>query len=126
MVSNRAISNIVSMLRRFTRATDHRGKNPGLSANFSKIIALLLLAGALLLLGGCNADPNATDVQRVKETFLQLRFQSGIQPELKGKNDLELFNMACRHSHVKCNEVLKNLQSSDPDFFNTLEDSAKD
>ncbi|MEQ8351351.1 MAG: hypothetical protein RH862_07695 [Leptospiraceae bacterium] len=85
---------------------------------------IFLLTGLLLLLftlAGCNAEPNATDVQRVKDEFLHLRFQSQIQPKLKGLSDDRLFQMACKHNNVQCDRVLDELKKSDPEFYKTLE-----
>ncbi len=73
------------------------------------------------LLAGCNAEPNATDVNRVKDEFLHLRFQSQIQPELKGLSDARLLQMACKRNNVQCDLVIERLKESDPEFYKVLE-----
>ncbi|MBU43464.1 MAG: hypothetical protein CMN76_09615 [Spirochaetaceae bacterium] len=84
-------------------------------------LATLLLIGFVALFTGCNAEPNATDVQRVKDEFLHLRFQARIQPSLKGQPDARLFQMACQNNNVQCDKVLQKLKESDPDFYKVLE-----
>lgn len=80
---------------------------------------MLLLSLSLLLLA-CNAEPNDTDVQRVKEDFMQLRFQSEIQPRFQGLSDEQLFRLACKNNNVQCDPVIEKIKQSDPEFYEVL------
>ncbi|MBE7437756.1 MAG: hypothetical protein HS115_04805 [Spirochaetales bacterium] len=75
----------------------------------------------LLLLLSCSALPSDVDVERVKETFLALRFQSAATDENQGLPDRELFEQACRRVGVRCNHVLQKLKEKDPEFYRRLE-----
>ncbi|HBS03710.1 MAG TPA: hypothetical protein DEA96_02015 [Leptospiraceae bacterium] len=90
-------------------------------ARWMAVVALAMLPWLV----GCNAEPNATDVTRVKDEFLHLRFQSQIQPELKGLSDGRLFQMACKRNNVQCDLVIEKLKESDPEFYKVLEPELK-
>lgn len=85
-----------------------------------------ILTGLLCLamLVGCQAEPEQSDVTRVKEYFLQLRFQSAFQPALQSKSDQELFQLSCKANRVDCDRLLQMLKEQDPDFYRTLYDTA--
>jgi len=82
---------------------------------------LLLRLLVLLSVMGCSALPTDVDVERVKETFLALRFQSSTSEENQELSDRELFELACRRVGVRCNHVLQKLQEKDPEFYRRLE-----
>ena len=73
----------------------------------------------------CNAEPNKTDVQRVKEEFLFLRFQSRIQPRFQGLSDGQLFRLACKNNNVQCDPVVDELKKNDPEFYGVLSKELK-
>ncbi|MBI39206.1 MAG: hypothetical protein CMF59_06380 [Leptospiraceae bacterium] len=98
----------------------HRALAHQRSLSVRRCLAALVLA-LIPLLAGCNAEPNATDVNRVKDEFLHLRFQSQIQPELKGLSDARLLQMACKRNNVQCDLVIERLKESDPEFYKVLE-----
>lgn len=77
---------------------------------------------ALLFFASCSARPGTEDVKRVREQFLQLRFQAGLSAEYRGKTDRELFEMACKNARVQCPQVLEMLRSQDPEFYAKLQD----
>jgi len=80
------------------------------------IIGLVLSA----FFASCTASADASDLNRVKQQFLQMRFQSVLVPELKNKTDLELFQLSCAQNRMNCDQILQMLQSSDPEFYKTL------
>lgn len=84
---------------------------------------LLALLYALLASGAlphCYAEPDSDDVDRVKRHFLSLRFQATFDPELRLKDDLQLFQLSCQKNRVKCDRVLNMLKMSDITFYTRL------
>jgi hypothetical protein len=86
------------------------------------ILALIAMIAAFA--GGCSGSPRAEDVERVKQDFLTLRFHSEFSPELKGKSDLEIFELSCTQNRVRCSTALEMLKASDPEFYAKLQPPA--
>ncbi len=82
-----------------------------------RLLAIVLILG---LCGHCAAKPHQEDLERVKKTFLALRFNAQFSEELRGKSDLELFRLSCRENNVRFEETLELLQREEPEFYRTL------
>lgn len=82
------------------------------------LISLLSLLS--ILPTGCVARPEESDLVRVKEYFLQVRFQAAFKPELQSKSDMELFLLSCEQNRVKCDPLLEMLKEKDRPFYDTL------
>ncbi len=72
---------------------------------------------------GCSAEPNKIDIDRVVKHFLELRFQSRIDSNLKKYSDYELFQLSCTNMRVKCNKVLNILEKEKPEFYKLITQS---
>lgn len=81
-------------------------------------ISLLSLLSILLL--GCAARPEESDLVRVKEHFLQMRFQAVFRPELQSKSDMELFLLSCEQNRLRCDPLLEMLKEKDRPFYDAL------
>ncbi len=79
-----------------------------------------LFIWASLYLQCLPATPNQNDLLQVKKLFLQLRFNSNLIQNLKGKSDQELFQMSCISKRVDCTQVLDLLKNKDPKFYKKL------
>ncbi|GIX43327.1 MAG: hypothetical protein KatS3mg129_3060 [Leptospiraceae bacterium] len=77
----------------------------------------------IFLFLSCSAEPNKTDLERVVKNFLQLRFQSELDKNLKQYTDYELFQLSCKNNRVKCDKVLKMLEKDNPEFYKKLLES---
>ncbi|MBX7058006.1 MAG: hypothetical protein K1X75_08055 [Leptospirales bacterium] len=81
---------------------------------FLTILIVLLLAAA------CAAKPQPEDLQRVKKTFLVMRFNAAFDVRLKGLSDRTLFEESCRQNAVRVEETLQLLKENDPAFYSQL------
>ncbi len=88
---------------------------------YRRIYSFALVAMLAAFAGACSGSPRAEDVERVKQDFLTLRFHSEFSPELKGKSDLEIFELSCTQNRVRCSTALEMLKASDPDFYAKLQ-----
>ena len=79
-------------------------------------------AVALLLcfLACSPKKPSTEDLERVRNSFLQLRFNAVLIPELKAKKDMEIFETSCRAKRVDCKQVLELLKEEDLSFYKRL------
>ena len=82
------------------------------------LISLLSLLSILLI--GCKARPEESDLVRVKEHFLQMRFQAAFRPELQSKSDMDLFLLSCEQNRVRCDPLLEMLKEKDRPFYDAL------
>ncbi|MBL8019700.1 MAG: hypothetical protein JNM27_08560 [Leptospirales bacterium] len=85
---------------------------------------LIFIFLALTLLSSCYAKPNEVDATRVKQEFMNMRFQSPLNPEYASMTDRQLFELACRSKRVKCDKVLEIIKEKDPEFFVKLNPGA--
>ena len=85
-----------------------------------RLLLISLLGLLSILLIGCVARPEESDLVRVKEHFLQIRFQSAFKPELQAKTDMELFLLSCEQNRVRCDPLLEMLKEKDRPFYDTL------
>ena len=88
------------------------------------LFSCLLVFASSNFLVSCSAQPQDSDLKRVKQQFLQLRFQAATLTEYKNKTDLELFELSCQNNRVKCEPVLELLKKEDPQFYDTLTNKA--
>jgi hypothetical protein len=87
-----------------------------------------ILTGLLFLFGflvGCAAQPEEADLVRVKQYFVQLRFQAGLRPELQSKTDRELFLISCEQNRVQCSPLLEMLKKKDRPFYEKLQGTSE-
>jgi hypothetical protein len=73
----------------------------------------------------CSAEPTKVDLDRSIKYFLQLRFQSELDMNLKQYSDYELFQISCKNLRLKCDKVLQLLQKENPEFYHKLMESKK-
>ncbi len=85
-----------------------------------QFITYLCLLLCLSLSQCSHATPSPDDLVRVKKAFLQLRFNAVFLPNLRDREDKELFEMSCRSNRVNCTEVLQLLKKQDPQFYKKL------
>lgn len=90
-----------------------------MARNFVRFLCILGLI-SLVVLVSCSAQPEESDLKRVKQQFLQLRFQAATLAEYKNKTDLELFELSCQNNRVKCEPVIELLKKEDPKFYSIL------
>lgn len=89
-----------------------------------RMYVFALVAALSVTVSGCSGSPRPEDVERVKQDFLTLRFHSEFSPELKGKSDLEIFELSCTQNRVRCSTALEMLKASDPEFYAKLHEPA--
>ncbi|MCE9598035.1 MAG: hypothetical protein K8S54_08705 [Spirochaetia bacterium] len=83
-------------------------------------LRLVLPLFALALLTACYAKPTDVDAARVKQEFMNMRFQSPLNPEYASMTDRQLFELACRSKRVKCDQVLEIVKEKDAEFYMKL------
>ena len=87
-----------------------------------KILRLSLFIVSCYFFAACSKPlPNDEDLKRIQSSFLKLRFNTVLIPELRGKKDKELFELSCRMNRADCPKVLKLLKKKDPNFYKKLE-----
>ncbi|MDH5656633.1 MAG: hypothetical protein OEZ34_12040 [Spirochaetia bacterium] len=75
---------------------------------------------SFLLFSGCYAEPTDSDIQRVKQQFLMMRFHAPFSDELSPLSDKELFEKSCEKNRVKCSMALDHLKRTDNNFYSKL------
>ncbi len=82
----------------------------------TRILLVWALATAILLANCQGADPRPSDVERVKQHFLMLRFNAALSHELRNQSDRELLELSCRAKRVNCRKLLELAAKKDPNF----------
>ena len=90
-------------------------KGKAIRRRITLVVLLLSLAGL-----SCYANPTDADLDRVKAVFLRSRFMAPFDQSRRDLSDMQLFMLSCRASRVNCGPILKQLQKSDPDFYDRL------
>ena len=86
----------------------------------SMFIRVISVFFSLIFLSCFVRNPNQEDLKRVKDTFLQFRFNSFFAQKIEGKTDLELFYLSCHSQRVSCKSILQDLEKEDPIFYKKL------
>lgn len=85
---------------------------------------LLAIAGLMIFLGGCYAEPSESDVDGVIRDFLVQRFRAPFSETYRNMSDRELMELSCSKNRVKCDRILQLIEKRDPRFYRLLMGSA--
>jgi hypothetical protein len=82
-----------------------------------KLLNALMVTLLFIFLAGCYAEPTESDLERVKQQFLVMRFHAPFNNEWNSLSDKELFEKSCKANRVKCGPALDILKKQDPNFY---------
>lgn len=91
-----------------------------------KIPLKIAFSSLILIFSGCFAEPEISDLDRVKRDFLTLRFIAPFDSRFRDLNDEELFELSCRENRLKCQSVITLLETEDPQFYSELKGNRTD
>ncbi len=87
----------------------------------SKFITSVASIVLILIFCTCGSTtPDEKVLERVKQSFLEMRFYAPYLDQIKGMDDKQLFENSCKHNRVNCTKILELLKSKDKKFYERL------